>query len=215
MNGDILLSLYSLGDKTDILQNGKYGQVEEIFGAVSKIRNYRRHEWNDDDDERQLNYAIIDAVKRGESLSNTAIDNIKEAISICESPIEKCLLPWIATQRYQFFNYPPVICKPDCLHNIPPFAIAITPQLQIGRFRIDFCILARLNGASKALLIECDGKEYHQDQARDKWRSSLLMRNDKIIGIHRVTGYEIFKDVQLAAAGISKTVIDAWSKVRA
>jgi len=65
--------------------------------------------------------------------------------------------------------------------------ISFTPQVKLGRFYADFVV--EMNG--KRLIVECDGKDYH-NLHRDKERDKELSRQG--MGILRLTGSEIYND---------------------
>ena len=72
--------------------------------------------------------------------------------------------------------------------------LAIVPQFNIGRYRIDFVVVYGIDGSLKKVAIECDGHEFHErtkEQARrDRSRDRFLQSQN--IPVFRFTGSEIF-----------------------
>ena len=97
--------------------------------------------------------------------------NKKMTLALCESPLETLL----AEQLFQF-------------------DIELTPQVEIGPYRVDFLIDTQDN---RKLIVECDGEEFHQNKEYDDRRQSdLEARGYKFI---RFTGREINKDAYKCA----------------
>lgn len=99
----------------------------------------------------------------------------------------------------------------------------ITPQAQIGRYRVDFLIdvnsgISGLKHATDNVVVECDGHEFHektQAQAiRDKTRDRELQRLG--YSVIRFSGSEIWKDAKKCADFvnhfISDLVMREWRK---
>lgn len=82
----------------------------------------------------------------------------------------------------------------------PKFAdekyVIILEQVEIGEFRVDFLIVAKLAGIVRRIVIECDGHDFHErtkeqaerDRSRDRWFVSNGMT------VLRFTGREIWRD---------------------
>jgi len=149
------------------------------------------------------------------SLQQKAADAIAKGLTKCESPIEQALLPWLVTQDYQFFRYSPTVlfAGEHCLY--VPRTLAIVPQLPIGRYRVDFALAASLGGAIRFVIVECDGKEFHDgvdNTFRDAERDATIMKNERVLAIVRIPGVEIMRDAQAAAKIAARAVLDAWAK---
>lgn len=71
----------------------------------------------------------------------------------------------------------------------PGFWLHIFPQEPVGPYRVDFLAIAAFNGRAKTLIIECDGKEFHQDWEKDFDRD-MYMRRLKY-GVIRLKGTDI------------------------
>lgn len=107
------------------------------------------------------------AIERGREAMN-------KANSATESPIEKLLLPWLIFQDYgQFMTYPARVHLPKEEHALPTTGIVIVPQFAFVRFRLDFAVVARHQGHSKIIAVECDGEDFH-NAARDDYRDRYL-----------------------------------------
>lgn len=72
----------------------------------------------------------------------------------------------------------------------------LMPQARVGRYRVDFLILAHGPGGERRIAVECDGHEWHErtkDQAaRDKLRDRELLLAG--VPVMRFTGSEIWRD---------------------
>src|SRR6202012_2567100 len=74
--------------------------------------------------------------------------------------------------------------------------IAVRPQQRVGRFRVDFSIAFRFFKDEIALVVECDGHDFHErtkeQVARDKARDrAMTLAGVKVL---RFTGSEIYND---------------------
>lgn len=120
------------------------------------------------------------------------------------SPIERTMFEAVVGQFYIMTGKLPVVSGQS---EFPSSAHwRITPQAQIGAFRVDFLIETADTGLR--VVIECDGHEYHERtkvQARkDRSRDRELQGMGYII--LRYTGSEIFAD-PLGCA------LDIWKKI--
>ena len=90
---------------------------------------------------------------------------------LCESIIERdvlhCLDKWVADE------------------------VKVVPQWEIetigGKFRADFLVANK----SRFIIIECDGKDYH-DRDRDEWRDAMILGTGKIDAVYRLRGRDIW-----------------------
>jgi len=93
-------------------------------------------------------------------------EEIFECLTICESPIEKIMLPWLVYENYWPLSPLPARChshKKDGL--LPNADVIIVPQFAFVKFRVDFAIYARYKGQSKIVALECDGEKFHGARA--------------------------------------------------
>jgi very-short-patch-repair endonuclease len=75
--------------------------------------------------------------------------------------------------------------------------VFLTPQFAIGRFRYDFAIV--VNG-KPAILIECDGKEFHESpEALENDRQKDARAKEVGAIMLRFTGSRIYRDLQSCA----------------
>lgn len=88
--------------------------------------------------------------------------------------------------------------------------VTLGQQVQLGQYRVDF--LLGLSGCNRAIVIECDGHDFHErtkaqaqrDKSRDRW---LQMHRYMVF---RYTGTEIYKNT----AGCAGQVFDALRSLR-
>lgn len=151
------------------------------------------------------------AIEQSPNFGNRINAAVGAVVSLCGSPIEKFLLPWLVAQEYEGTRYQPSVFLPsdDFASLLGPSVVAVVPQLEIGRYRVDFALAHRRRGRSavKLVLIECDGAEFHKgaaNEARDRKRDAILTADARVLGIIRISGREIYHDpcasAQLAAA---------------
>lgn len=137
-------------------------------------------------------------------------------IGLCESPIEKVLLPGLICQRYQFFNFNPCVLLPGETDKFKRGTMAVIPQLPIGRYRVDFALAGSIgDGPIKFVVVECDGKEFHDGIAnvrRDVNRDVSILQNRRVLDVFRLDGREILRDPKGAAKRVGKAVLEAWRK---
>lgn len=91
---------------------------------------------------------------RGDSRAGSA------AADLCESPIEEKLLGALRASLE--------VAEADL-----GLEIEITPQLRVGRYRLDFGVVACRGGLEVNVAVECDGREFHserEDRERDRNR---------------------------------------------
>lgn len=146
-------------------------------------------------------------------------DKIRRAfargIEKCESPIERMILPWLISQYYCLFNWSPMVLYPGEQDQLPDRCVAVIPQLPIGRFRADFALAARRGGPIRFVIVECDGEQFHTDVKRDVRRDAELLRHDRILDVHAITGKQIVRSPKEAATTAAKAMVNAWSKKNA
>jgi very-short-patch-repair endonuclease len=134
------------------------------------------------------------------------------AIEVCESPIEKLLLPWILCQEYSFFPHVPVVLLPGESGKLQPHSVALVPQLPIGKHRVDFALASSRGGIIRFVVIECDGEEFHEDVVRDIDRDAALLRHRQVLDIIPLSGKKIWRDPRSAAKDVAEGFSWAWSK---
>jgi len=119
-------------------------------------------------------------------------DQVASVIDLLESPIEQVAAYHLLGRNYAPFTTDRTIFAQlyDCLPEIWPegVVIAIVPQVEVGRYRVDFMVNLR-NGRKFA--IECDGADYH-DINVDAYRDASLDRNFDLLVV-RVKGSDIWE----------------------
>lgn len=139
---------------------------------------------------------------------NKGIDYIKAGQRACESTIERIMVaPLVLADWAGFGMAPTPVYLPDSDEPAPIGDLLIVPQFKFGRYRADFAIIARHDGCTKVFFVECDGREFHMDQAKDQARDSYL----KALGVTliRLTG----RDINSSPAGAAQRVVfvvTAW-----
>lgn len=134
------------------------------------------------------------------------------ADKICESPIEKvlaaalwlfnarrgsnyfqglCFLNWESWNALAHLTFEKFLSEIDGAKHL-----YVSPQVEIGGYRVDFMFGGKIRGETHLLAVECDGHEYHEktkEQAmRDKSRDRDLLGRG--VPVMRFTGSEIWKD---------------------
>jgi very-short-patch-repair endonuclease len=124
-------------------------------------------------------------------------------LSSCESPIERLFMAALLnpdTIRQFDITTRSIMRPPSRLiaHASPPpmVGLYIYPQIIIGDYRVDFYLSLVEHDKHHALIVECDGHDFHEktkeqarrDKARDRY---LVGQGYRLI---RFTGAEIFAD---------------------
>lgn len=135
-------------------------------------------------------------------------EEFENASRLCESPIEKLMLMRLMTVS-SGYGWPRPwnrIILPDqdvarAVGRLQEFEIAIVPQNEIGRYRVDFMLFLAVPTPQNSLriarfVVECDGHEFHEktkkQAARDKARDRFLV--GRTFQVFRYTGSEIFRN---------------------
>ncbi len=89
------------------------------------------------------------------------------------------------------------------------------PQVQIGKYRVDFLFAQGLDRGDPYLLaVECDGHDFHEktkeQAARDKARDRDLM--ERGVQVMRFTGSEIWRDPGECAAQVLMHLESQWAE---
>lgn len=137
--------------------------------------------------------------------AGTALERIRNLLHLspsCDSPIEVQL----GAAVVMFFERAGArlrLCKSFDLRNAPE-GLLLVPQFAWSHYRSDWAIMsARSHGA---LLIECDGKDFHSSPAQKAHdaRKDASARDYGFLTL-RFTGSEIFRD----ADGCAQKIYDA------
>lgn len=113
------------------------------------------------------------APERINALASVARNEILAALPLCDSPIERDLLPWLVTGSYRSIRSSPLpVVRPGRdWATLKMHSAVLWPQFEVGRFRLDFALAVRRHGRHTIIAIECDGAQYHtpgQDEMRDR-----------------------------------------------
>ncbi len=138
-----------------------------------------------------------------------AISEISKGNELCESPIERLILPWLVMQDYgvHLQPWPAAVHIPKQELVLPKGGVVIVPQFAFARFRVDFAVVGRHRQHSKIVAIECDGESYH-DAERDRLRDEYLASwNIKTI---RSRGASISRDPSALARQAAAEIIE-WA----
>lgn len=148
---------------------------------------------------------------------------IDRGLELCESPIEQLFLASFLTMPMPVFFHSnfwfqhPVVAAPGRLtdeawmEQCPEFVL-VTPQAQVGEFRVDFLVRARFHERPlrDVLVVECDGHDFHErtkeqakrDRSRDRTLQAMGLR------VFRFTGHEIHRDPTACAYEVRKFLED-------
>ncbi|MXN51888.1 hypothetical protein GR158_12220 [Shinella sp. AETb1-6] len=136
--------------------------------------------------------------------AEAARSDFADVLDLLESPIEQVALLHMLGRNYApIRSEAPLFARAmTALPEEWPLSspIIIVPQVDIGRYRVDFMVHLR-NGLRFA--VECDGAEFH-DAAADTLRDVSLFRKNHL-RLLRATGGEIFES-PLWTNGVRKMV---------
>ena len=110
-------------------------------------------------------------------IADGATDDAAEAfgvaVSVCESPIETLLLAGLLSVQYPHRKCrSPGVRMPDGTAINANAPIQIFPQMRLGRYRLDFMVVAERKGEAPTMVnVECDGHEFHQDVTMVQWNA--------------------------------------------
>jgi hypothetical protein len=120
-----------------------------------------------------------------------------------ESPIEARLFPFLAE------TFPLVLNRPEAVKGGETGLIV---QCVIGRFRADFAVVRRIDGVVRLVVVECDGRKFH-DPGRDALRDAELGGDERVIKIVRLPGTLIQADPREAAFLVVEAAIRAFGAI--
>lgn len=118
----------------------------------------------------------------------------ESVLAKCESPIEKMMCRLLhraldAIPNGGIYNLDDLL---EIAEKSPRSSVIVAyAQQKIGRCRADFLIACydKKEGRPRLFVIECDGKEFHQDVMADRQRDAFFLGLG--IGVLRFTGAEI------------------------
>lgn len=133
-----------------------------------------------------------------------------KALQMTESPIERAMIAALLTGRWAGCEtIPPIVhdARRDSTELLQLGDVIIVPQMAFLKFRLDFGILVEKNGRRQIVDVEVDGAAFHQDAAKDRFRSAYL--NSWDIPTFRFKGSAIHEDA-IAAADEVIAAICMW-----
>lgn len=119
-------------------------------------------------------------------------DDIAAVWSLLESPIEQVAIFHLAAENYGREDWPiyAKVAKERGLFDHKNYPVQIIPQVEFGRYRVDFLIDLGFRGL---VAIECDGAEYHQDWQKD-WARDQELGEKHGLKVFRIAGKDIWRD---------------------
>jgi very-short-patch-repair endonuclease len=141
----------------------------------------------------------------------------------CESPIELPIaLALMTVARHEGISVKLVLpdgseegdrFEPTGGTRFPDLMLRIEPQAQLGEHRVDFYLTldgsigteqGQVRSASKRMVVECDGHDYHEWTKEQARRDRERDRNLQSFGflVYRYTGREIWEDVFTCATQV-------------
>lgn len=159
-------------------------------------------------------YFLEQVAAHAENRSDNIRYDWETSKSLCESPIEMRLLAAMMNCPYLLdgHSYARVVSS-AVLEDYHDSETLIVPQLQIGRFRVDFGVAWYRPGAGLVTVaVECDGHDFHertkQQAQRDKSRDRTLLASGW--PVLRFTGSEIFQAADECADSIADAIFEMW-----
>lgn len=135
-------------------------------------------------------------------ISRDDIDTVWEKI---ESPLEQVALLQLAGANYAYEG-PPRYAKVAAsrgLHSLYHYPVQIIPQVSFGPYRVDFLV----EMPAKLLAVECDGKDFHTDAARDKARDEHLYKHYGV-RVLRLKGKDIWRNDKAVQQAVQ--IVQVW-----
>ena len=169
-----------------------------------------------------LNNAIRDSVSSFRAAARTwlsadgvdsrqkiGMDYLAQGLTVCESPIERVLLPWMVFSDWNPIAAPPIpVHIPDGDKPFPRTSLVIVPQLKFANARFDFALFVRDIGVRRIIAVECDGRDFHdvrKDMARDAYFSG------RGIQTVRLTGSDLTKNPARCAHDVFAAVAETYN----
>lgn len=138
------------------------------------------------------------------------IATVWELVKLCESPIEKLIVPSLVFQPYG--SNGPWIPADMLREGVQSFApVKIAAQMVIDDARFDFMIGLNLGSETLMFAVECDGREFH-DEARDFQRDRKWSRAG--VSTVRLKGSDIHAAPRMAASRVAEFVLAQMIKRR-
>jgi very-short-patch-repair endonuclease len=122
-----------------------------------------------------------------ETVRRAGVMEVMNGLPLCESPIEKHILPWLVLSDCGLGGrrkLTPVVTDIDCPE--PKFIVCQAPFLG---YRLDFLIVERTSDGCLRVALECDGADFHGKVRDDKRDQDLL--SGGVVTV-RASGREIY-----------------------
>lgn len=129
----------------------------------------------------------------------------------CESPIEATMCGPLIFADYVGFEAAPALACLSTDGRAPPSDVYVIPQFAFVRCRADFAVVGVCGPNRKFVLLECDGKEFHQDRQKDDARDAFFESHG--IDVVRATGAEIYDEPFAVAARVA-LFLTAWRQMQ-
>jgi hypothetical protein len=125
-------------------------------------------------------------------------DSFWRHIHLCESPIECVGLAGLLN----LFPTAALVEAKEDLKCLPEWEFAIVPQMRFRGYRLDFGVLNRAQ--KTAFDLECDGRYFYYDKAKDCARDVVLWQHG-VIAFH-VSGSALCRSAHLALEPFGRKV---------
>lgn len=167
--------------------------------------------------------SILERVREGALLvAAETIDNMLCPEELAgDTPIEKAFYAALCSY-YEFgkHEYTDVVHIQADLHESwftesPCFSILVRPQFPVGKYRVDFQIMAYCHPKGwRRLFVECDGHNFHErtkkQAAHDRSKDRALQMTGATV--FRFTGSEIWNDPIGCADQVNSWAMSAWCR---
>lgn len=141
------------------------------------------------------------------SSARANFSDFDDVLPLCESPIEKHILPWLVMNDYWPIA-PRALTLPHRRGISEYFPVVVCPQVEVFKYRLDFGIFATFGGQKKLFAFECDGEAFHE-ASRDHVRDMHLLRRG--VQTLRASGAEIYNDPASCSRRVSDAIVN-WSR---
>lgn len=162
--------------------DGIVSQAEQVGDCLTRVLDKARGAIPDNaGNATALSFVSSEVAKRMSAWDmEKGMDHARRQVAnvsdLCESPIERKLLPWLLCEDYgpnlngfcaMTFNHKRDLVMPTC-------RVVVAPQFALLRYRLDFAVFARRDDlATRIIAVECDGQEFHGKASDDKRDAAL------------------------------------------
>lgn len=134
-----------------------------------------------------------------------AANDMACAQEVCESPLERAVLPWLVFADYGL-ERPARIHFPKHDKGCQKGEVIIVPQFAFLKYRLDFVVSVWGRWGCRFFALECDGTQYH-DADKDAERDSYLASWN--ITTFRSHGQQVNRDPEAVVREFAY-VVKAW-----